>query len=159
MMSGRALRAASYPRPSLSIAPELGFQIEHQAALVAIGEHEERAHAVAERLRARPVALPRACRRLDLDHVSAEVRQVLHRRRAKEELRERRDANAFERAQRSGQSTSCMMWSATHTSSPCWFLTSTFEMIRSRSRSSDVITYSMLIVSPRYTGLMKRIRS
>src|SRR4029077_10054628 len=139
--------------------PELRFQIEHQAALVAVGEHEERAHAVAERLRARPVALPRARRRLDLGHVRAKAGQMLHGGRAEQELRERRDANAFERAQGSGQSTSCMMWSATHTSSPCWFFTSTFEMIRSRSRSSDVITYSMLMVSPRYTGLMKRMRS
>src|SRR5439155_20130975 len=74
------------------LAPELGLQIEHQAALVAIGEHEERANAVAERLRAPPVALPRAGRRLDLDHVSDEVRQESHRSRDKEELRDRRAA-------------------------------------------------------------------
>ena len=61
--------------------------------------------------------------------------------RTEEELREGCDPDAFQRAQRRlAQSTSCMMWSATHTSSPCWFLTSTFELMRSRSRSSELMT-------------------
>src|SRR5262249_5003725 len=132
------------------LAACLGLQVQGQAALVAVGQHEERAHSVAVGFRACPVALPRAPGgRLGLAHVGAEVRQVLHRGRAEQELREGGDAHALEGLQLLAQSTSCMMWSATHTSSPCWFFTSTFDTMRSRSRSSEAIMYSMLMVSPR----------
>src|SRR5215467_10944891 len=77
--------------------------------------------------------------RLDLDHVGAEVGQILYGGGPEQELREGRHPDALQRAQGSHQSTSCMMWSATQTSSPRWLATSILEMILSLSGRTDVI--------------------
>src|SRR2546430_17398363 len=77
------------------------LEIEGQAALVAVREHEDDADAVLEQVGARPVALPQpAAGRLHLDDVGAEVGEELHARGPEEELREGHDADAGEDRQR-----------------------------------------------------------
>src|SRR5207244_2859642 len=131
-------------------------------AEVAVSESEEDADAVDEALRPGPAALPRVMtRRLDLDHVGAHIGQVLARSGTKKELRERQNAHSGQKPEafRLCQSTSCMMCVANATSSSRWFLTSILATVRSRSRSIPVISYSMVNVSPKYTGFRNRIRS
>src|SRR5262249_17332450 len=120
--------------------PCRGLQVESDRALVPVGEQKESRDSTRKCVGPRPLSLPRAgSRRLDLDHVGAQVGEVLHRRRPEEELSEGGHPDAVQSAQRSHQSTSCMMWSATQTSSPRWLATSILEMILSFSGTTEVI--------------------
>jgi len=86
------------PRDGATLGP---LEVEGEAALVAVREQEEDAHAVLEEVGARPVALPQpAAGRLDLDDVGAEVGEELDARWPEQELGEGDDADAGEDRQR-----------------------------------------------------------
>src|SRR6266700_1377115 len=58
--------------------------------------------AVVPDVAARPVALPRALRRLDRDHVGTEIRQRLDAHRAEQEMVEADDANSLQQVKHAG---------------------------------------------------------
>ena len=74
------------------------LQVERQAAGVAVGAQEEGADAAdLHAIGAAPLPFEVALRRLDLDHVGAHVRQVLHGRGALQEVAETDDLQAIEK--------------------------------------------------------------
>jgi len=142
------------------------LEIEREAPLVAVRGEEEDAHAVLVEVASGPVALPEpAARRLDLDHVGAEVGEELDAGRPEEELGEAEDAGAGQDGERSGHarsgrySTIFRMWVAAATTSCRWFVQVARERILPAAGSCSAISYVTVTVSPMKTGFGKRIRS
>src|SRR5262249_15702575 len=75
------------------------LQIERDAAFVAVGAHVYHSLAVVPDVAAAPVALPGSLRRLDRDHVGAEVRQRLYAHGAEQEMIEADDANSLQQVE------------------------------------------------------------
>src|SRR5262249_60187015 len=69
------------------------------AAFVAVGAHVHHSLAVVPDVAAAPVALPGSLRRLDRDHVGAEVRQRLYAHGAEQEMIEADDANSLQQVE------------------------------------------------------------
>src|SRR5262249_11466146 len=72
------------------------LQIERDAAFVAVRAHVHHSLPVVPDVAAAPVALPGSLRRLDRDHVGAEVRQPVDARGAEREMIETDDANSLQ---------------------------------------------------------------
>src|SRR5262249_25725884 len=72
------------------------LQVERDAALVAVGAHVHHALPVVPDIAAAPVALPGPLRRLDRDHVGADVRQRLDAHGAEQEMIEADDADSLQ---------------------------------------------------------------
>src|SRR4029077_15594158 len=110
-----------FDQPFRDVDPAFALEIQRDAAQVAVGEKEESADPSWEGVGPCPAPLPcTSARRLDLDHVSTHVGQVLACGRPEQELGEGEDAHARQQLEPGliHQRTSCMMCVATATSSP-----------------------------------------
>src|SRR5919198_6748317 len=82
-----------FHEPERHLAAARRLEIDGEAAFVPVAAEEQHAVPLAPRVRAAPVALPRAFDVLNGDHVGTEIAQELDAHRAKEEMVETDDAN------------------------------------------------------------------
>src|SRR5262249_17387909 len=78
------------------------FEIERHAALIAVGAQMQHALAVPPDVAARPVALPSAFRRLDRDHLGAEIGERLDAPGDEQEMGAADDANSLQQVEHAG---------------------------------------------------------